>query len=767
MSKSRNKRSQNEEAEESPDRESRGGMQDITQLLALMVNSQTQAEERRHEEERHRAEIQLAEEERRAAEEQKRQADEEEHRRREKEAWLQQREEDNKRWETLFRQQQDQFQLFREHTEREKEQRDREFEEKAHRSIRMPKLKEADDIESFLLAFERQMLTQGPPQRKWVTHLVPLLSGKALKAYTGLSEAASKDYTTVKETILKYFNIGITTYRNRFKAAKMKENESAQEFSTRLSDLFTKWSSACSNMDELRQLILVDKFVSDLPPHIRSWVWDKKPATLAAAAELYDDYVASRREEAPFNKSLNRHGNRRGHDSYPSDDRAKNTPKSREDRRDNTQEKSDRGKAEQDKRPPNPKLLPKFDPEKGPRCFNCNKYGHMAPRCPSKTEVIGAVKEIIYQGMIQGKKALRMRPDSGADRTIVHRRMVPTSALKGKSGFFKSFSGQNSQLDLAEVTIAVAGKQYTVEVAVVDNLQYDALLGMDIPDLFKPLQQKTSESVMSVSTRAQLRRATAEQQETARREKEEAATLTPLLPADPTDSRPDNHSNPDNHSDPDNHSSPANHSDPDNHSSPDNYSSPENYSSPDNYSNPDSGIHNSDDEPELDEDVTPPDWDDMDLPPLADDLFLQVKPKQHASKSQKREDAQTYSSIVNCTHPLDGGAAKLSELQHSDQTLETARSAADEKSKGFFWEDGLLYRMWTPEKDDEPVQQLALPQQYRQSVLKTAHSIPMAGHLGRKKTTIAEYNRGSTGPDSETMWQRCARDVSNARRQPE
>ena len=73
------------------------------------------------------------------------------------------------------------------------------------------------------------------------------------------------------------------------------------------------------------------------------------------------------------------------------------------------------------------------------------------------------------------------------------------------------------------MTIEVAGKQYMVEVAVVDNLQYDALLGMNIPDLFKPLQQKTSESVMSVSTRAQLRRATAEQQETARREKEEAA----------------------------------------------------------------------------------------------------------------------------------------------------------------------------------------------------------------------------------------------------
>ena len=122
----------------------------------------------------------------------------------------------------------------------------------------------------------------------------------------------------------------------------------------------------------------------------------------------------------------------------------------------------------------------------------------------------------------------------------------------------------------------------------------------------------------------------------------------------------------------------------------------------------------------------------MDLPPLADNLFLQVKPKQHASKSQKREDAQIYSSIVNCTHPLDGGAAKLLELQHSDQTW---RQPDQQQTKGFFWEDGLLYRMWTPEKDDEPVQQLTLPQQYRQSVLKTAHFIPMAGHLGRKTTS--------------------------------
>lgn len=120
-----------------------------------------------------------------------------------------------------------------------------------------------------------------------------------------------------------------------------------------------------------------------------------------------------------------------------------------------------------------------------------------------------------------------MRPESGADRTIVHRRLVPRSAQTGKKGLFKSFTGQDSWLDLADVTIEVAGQQYLLEVAVMDNLRYDALLGMDIPDLFQSLRKNTSESVMAVNTRAQLRHAS-EEQETDRQEKEDAAMPTPL-----------------------------------------------------------------------------------------------------------------------------------------------------------------------------------------------------------------------------------------------
>ena len=58
---------------------------------------------------------------------------------------------------------------------------------------------------------------------------------------------------------------------------------------------------------------------------------------------------------------------------------------------------------------------------------------------------------------------------------------------------------------------------------------------------------------------------------------------------------------------------------------------------------------------------------------------------------------------------------------------------------GFFTRDGLLYRRWIPpgrgDEEEMAVEQLVLPRQCREMVLRLAHTIPLAGHLGRDKTT--------------------------------
>ena len=74
-----------------------------------------------------------------------------------------------------------------------------------------------------------------------------------------------------------------------------------------------------------------------------------------------------------------------------------------------------------------------------------------------------------------------------------------------------------------------------------------------------------------------------------------------------------------------------------------------------------------------------------------------------------------------------------------DQTLKAAREMADQPQQPFFIENGLLYRKWEPRvphggEESEPVFQLVLLKDCRQRALELAHSIPLAGHLGKKTT---------------------------------
>ena len=56
---------------------------------------------------------------------------------------------------------------------------------------------------------------------------------------------------------------------------------------------------------------------------------------------------------------------------------------------------------------------------------------------------------------------------------------------------------------------------------------------------------------------------------------------------------------------------------------------------------------------------------------------------------------------------------------------------------GFFEREGLLYRRWTPRGRDEDmaIEQLVLPTPCRKTVLQLAHELPLAGHMGKKKTS--------------------------------
>uniref|UniRef100_A0A1X7VCP5 Integrase zinc-binding domain-containing protein n=1 Tax=Amphimedon queenslandica TaxID=400682 RepID=A0A1X7VCP5_AMPQE len=82
----------------------------------------------------------------------------------------------------------------------------------------------------------------------------------------------------------------------------------------------------------------------------------------------------------------------------------------------------------------------------------------------------------------------------------------------------------------------------------------------------------------------------------------------------------------------------------------------------------------------------------------------------------------------------------LLQLLSTDVMLEKIRAVCEERSDGvedgYFKKDSLIFRRWIPPRQggETTIDQLVLPKECRQLILYTAHTIPSAGHLGKKKT---------------------------------
>ncbi|XP_055932981.1 uncharacterized protein LOC129963003 [Argiope bruennichi] len=74
----------------------------------------------------------------------------------------------------------------------------------------------------------------------------------------------------------------------------------------------------------------------------------------------------------------------------------------------------------------------------------------------------------------------------------------------------------------------------------------------------------------------------------------------------------------------------------------------------------------------------------------------------------------------------------FSKLQKEDNSLKTAWAFGSSQQNGYSVEDGILsHSEWVC---GEKVQQVVLPECKRKCVLKAAHELPLAGHLGERKT---------------------------------
>ena len=95
--------------------------------------------------------------------------------------------------------------------------------------VRLSKLTSSVNIEVYLLTFERMMISYGVEKAHWVVRVASQLSGKAKQAYVAMPTAEAGQYDQVKAAILRWYDINAEMYRQRFRAATWKEEESYRE----------------------------------------------------------------------------------------------------------------------------------------------------------------------------------------------------------------------------------------------------------------------------------------------------------------------------------------------------------------------------------------------------------------------------------------------------------------------------------------------------------------------------------------------------------
>ena len=117
--------------------------------------------------------------------------------------------------------------------------------------------------------------------------------GKAREIYTQLAVEQSHHYETVKELILKGYELVPEAYRQKFRNCKKDSNQTHVEFARNKEQLFDRW--CCSkkidqNYDKLRQLVLVEEFKRCIQSDVKTSLDEKQVETLEEAARVADDY---------------------------------------------------------------------------------------------------------------------------------------------------------------------------------------------------------------------------------------------------------------------------------------------------------------------------------------------------------------------------------------------------------------------------------------------------------------------------------------------
>ena len=245
------------------------------------------------------------------------------------------------------------------------------------------------DVDKYFLHFEKVAGNLKWPKEYWVMLLQSVLVGKAREIYIQLSVEQATSYDTVKELILKGYELVPEAYRQKFRSCEKLGYQTYVEFARSKEQLFDRWchsQKVDKDHDKLRQLILIEEFKRCIHSDVRTFVDEQKAETLEDAARLADEFSLCHKvtfvekPKRPYPQPgqdpppllPHRPGNHRNRQSEES--RQKQNPGN------SSANRSNFSWSRQDK-------VTSGKPFKPLTCFYCRKDGHVLSNCPEKLKM--------------------------------------------------------------------------------------------------------------------------------------------------------------------------------------------------------------------------------------------------------------------------------------------------------------------------------------------------------------------------------------------
>ena len=276
-------------------------VQSVSSLKELELKFQIrqleiQEREKEREEEREREREEREEREKEREREREERVETEKERERERERRKRREREKEREREREEREKEREFQLrmreieMQERANRPKQKIEYNFDVTKH--IRLVPPFQEKEVDKYFLHFEKVAESLNWPKEHWTLLLQSVLIGKAREIYTQLGVEQSHHYETVKELILKGYELVPEAYRQKFRNCKKDSNQTHVEFARNKEQLYDRW--CCSkkidqNYDKLRQLVLAEEFKRCIQSDVKTFLDEKQVETLEAA-RLADDY---------------------------------------------------------------------------------------------------------------------------------------------------------------------------------------------------------------------------------------------------------------------------------------------------------------------------------------------------------------------------------------------------------------------------------------------------------------------------------------------